>query len=109
MDRAIQITCRDFEHSPALDQTIREKAEHLYKFFDRITHCRVTVEQPHKHHHQGTLFAVKIDLGVPGNSIIVDRTHNQDHAHEDAYVAVRDAFNAAEKQLKSYVEKMKQL
>jgi len=52
--------------------------------------CRVVVEIPHKHHHQGKQFNVRIDIGVPGDEIVINRDH-----HEDVYVALRDAFDAA--------------
>jgi cold shock CspA family protein len=87
------------EHSAALETKIREHAEYLEKFADNIMSCRVVVESPHKHHHQGKLFHVSIDITVPKHEIAVNRGRDLRHAHEDPYVAVRDAFNAARKQL----------
>jgi len=57
---------------------------------------------PHKHHQQGKQFNVRIDIGVPGSEIVV----NRDHA-EDVYVALRDAFDAAKRQLEDYARKMR--
>ena len=57
---------------------------------------------PHRHSQQGKQFSVRIDIGVPGNEIVVTR----DHA-EDVYVALRDAFDAAIRQLKDYVRKLR--
>jgi ribosome-associated translation inhibitor RaiA len=59
----------------------------------------VSVEAPHKHHHKGKLYAVHIDLRVPGGEIVASREPGQDHSHEDVYVAVRDAFDAVGRQL----------
>ena len=98
----LQITIRGIEHSDALETHIREKAEKLDEFFDRIMSCRVVVEVPHKHHHQGKQFNVRLDIGVPGSEIVV----NRDHA-EDVYVALRDAFDAAKRQLEDYARKMR--
>jgi ribosomal subunit interface protein len=97
-----QITIRDIEHSDALETHIRDKVNKLDEFFDRIMSCRVVVEMPHKHHHQGKQFNVRLDIGVPGSELVV----NRDHA-EDVYIALRDAFDAAKRQLEDYARKMR--
>ena len=102
MQIPLQITIRDVEHSEALETHIRGKVEKLEEFFKSIISCRVVVEMPHKHHHQGKQFNVRIDIGVPGSEIVV----NRDHA-EDVYVALRDAFDAAKRQLEDYARKIR--
>jgi len=102
MQIPLQITVRDMEHSAELDAHIRAKVQKLDEFFDHITSCRVVVEMPHKHHHQGKQFNVRIDIGVPGSEIVVDHDH-----HEDVYVALRDAFDAAKRQLEDYARKLR--
>ena len=102
MQIPLQITIRDMEHSDALESHIREKANKLDEFFSHVMSCRVVVEMPHKHHHQGKQFNVRIDIGVPGSEIVV----NRDHA-EDVYVALRDAFDAAKRQLEDYARKLR--
>ncbi|MGA7594008.1 MAG: HPF/RaiA family ribosome-associated protein [Gallionella sp.] len=102
MQLPLQITIRDFEQSDALEAHIRVKAGKLDEFFGQIMSCRVVVEMPHKHHQQGKNYTVRIDIGVPGNEIVV----NRDHA-EDVYVALRDAFDAAKRQLEDYARKIR--
>ena len=102
MQIPLQITIRDIEHTEALETHIREKAKKLDEFFDHIMSCRVVVEVPHKHHHQGKQFNVRIDIGVPGSEIVV----NHDHA-ADVYVALRDAFDAAKRRLEDYARKIR--
>lgn len=102
MQIPLQITIRDVPHSEALETHIRDKANKLDEFFDHIMSCRVVVELPHKHHSQGKQFNVRLDIGVPGSEIVV----NRDHA-EDIYVALRDAFDAAKRQLEDYVRKIR--
>ncbi len=102
MQIPLQITIRDVEHSEALETRIRDKAKKLDEFFDHIMSCRVVVEMPHKHQHQGKQFSVRIDIGVAGGEIVV----NRDHA-EDVYVALRDAFDAAKRQLEDYARKLR--
>ncbi len=101
MQIPLQITIRDVGPSETLETHIRDKAKKLDEFFDHIMSCRVVVEVPHKHHHQGKQFNVRIDISVPGSEIVV----NRDHA-EDVYVALRDAFDAAKRQLEDYARKL---
>jgi ribosome-associated translation inhibitor RaiA/cold shock CspA family protein len=98
----LQITFRNMDPSPALEARIRGRAEELDRFFDRITSCRVIVQCRHRRHQQGKLFEVCIDLTVPGREIAVGRGNGTNHAHEDAHVAVRDAFDAARRQLEDH-------
>lgn len=96
----LQITTRDIPHSGAIEQMIREKATKLELFCDRLMSCHVVVESPQRHRHQGKLYNVRIDMAVPGTVMAVNREENL-----DIYVAVRDAFNAARRQLKSYMHR----
>jgi ribosomal subunit interface protein len=102
MQIPLQITIRDVEHSEALETHIREKAKKLDEFFNHIMSCRVVVEVPHKHHRQGKQYNVRVDIGVAGGEIAV----NRDHA-EDVYVALRDAFDVAKRQLEDYARKLR--
>lgn len=107
MQIPLQITFRHMETSDALEAKIREKASSLDRFADHIMSCRVTVEAPHQHQQQGKLFNIKVDITIPGGEIIADRHPAKHHAHEDPYVALRDAFNAARRQLEDYVRKQR--
>ena len=102
MKTPLQITFRGFEHSDALETHIREKAGKLESFFDPIISCRVVVELPHQHKNHGKAFNVRIDIGVPGNEIVVNRDE-----HEDVYVALRDGFDAAKRQLEDYGQRLR--
>ena len=72
------------------------------RFHDRITSCRVVLQAPNNHKTHGGLFETRIHMALPGHQEVnVAHTHHKDHAHEDAYVAIRDAFAAARKQLQN--------
>lgn len=103
----LQITFRNLPPSEAIEAAIREKAQKLERYFDRITSCRVVVEAPHQNHHKGKLYQLRVDITIPGHEIVVSRDHHDKHAHEDLYVAIRDAFAAAQTQLESHVGKMR--
>lgn len=106
MQIPLQITFRDMEPSDAVEAAIREKAAKLDHFYDHNMSCRVMVEAPHGHHHQGRLYQVRIDMTVPdGELLVTHEHHHKDHSHEDVYVAIRDAFNAMKRQLEDYARK----
>jgi ribosomal subunit interface protein len=101
----IQIVFQNLDPSPAIEAAIRERAEKLDRFYDRIMNCHVVVEVPHKRHRQGKLYAVRIEVSVPDDTLLVTRDPAQDHAHEDVYVSIRDAFDAMRRQLEEFARK----
>jgi len=105
MQKPIEIAFRDMEPSPALEAVVRERAEKLEKFCNEIIGCRVVIESPHKHHRKGNLYRLRIDVTVPDDEIVVKRSPDEHHSHEDPYVAVRDAFDSARRQLEDYARK----
>ena len=108
MEIPLQISFRDIPHSAAVEEKIREKMDKLEQYHDKITSCRVVVEAPHKSGHKGTLYHVRVDLTLPGEEIVVARDPKKHHAHEDAYVAIRDSFEAVRRQLKKHVRQTRE-
>jgi ribosomal subunit interface protein len=104
MQIPLQISFHDVDHSDAVEDRIREKVSKLEQYCDHITSCRVVIEAPHRHHHQGRLYNVRLDVTVPGHEFVV-KGDKGDPAHEDVYIAIRDAFDAMRRQLKAYVER----
>src|ERR687891_2879354 len=129
MNNPLQVTFRNMPPSDIIEKNIREKAAKLDAFYDRIMSCRVIVEAPHRHHHKGKAYHVRIDLTVPGGEIVINHATTQlsalkfsavkgvekelaeihkpskHAAHADVYVAIRDAFNAAGRQLQDYARR----
>jgi ribosomal subunit interface protein len=103
MQQEPRIAFRDMDVSEALEQRIRARIAELEQLCDRITSCNVVVEMHHRHKTQGRLFHIRVDLALPGRTIVVRREPGDDHAHEDAHVAVRDAFDSVRRQLDDYV------
>lgn len=102
MQLPLQITFQGIPHSDAVEQEIRKKAEKLDRFYDSIMGVRVVVESEERHHHQGKLYCVRIDLTVPGGELVVNRKMD-----EDLHVAMRDAFDAMRRQLQDYGRKQR--
>ena len=98
----MQITYRHMDSSPALDERIRDLAARLATASSHVLSGHVLIAAPHQHSHQGRLFEVHLDLHVPGRRIAVHRSSAWNRAHEDAYVALRNAFAAARRKLAEY-------
>ena len=107
MQHPLQVTFRGMEPSPAVEARVREKAQKLERYFDRIISCQVVVEAPPKHRHKGGAYSVRIDIDVPGNELVVNRPGDADHSHEDVYVAIRDAFQAATRRLEDFARRQR--
>ena len=102
MKLPIQITLRGIAHSDAVEAAIRERAAKLERFHPHVMSCRVVVEFLSKHKHQGKQFVVRLDIKVPRGEIAVTREQS-----EDAFVALRDAFDAARRGLEEHVRRQR--
>jgi cold shock CspA family protein/ribosome-associated translation inhibitor RaiA len=107
MEIPLQVTFRSTPPSKAVEAHIREKADKLDMFYNRIMGCRVVVEAPHRRHHKGKRYHVRIDMTVPGGKLVVNREPSKHIEYEDVYVAVRDAFDAARRQLQNYARRQR--
>jgi ribosomal subunit interface protein len=103
MATSVQVSFRHLDYSPFIATAVRKKAARLQRFYPRITSLRVMIEPSMRRRHQGDLYHIRIDMTVPGKEIVVKRSPSAHHAHEDVYVAIRDAFDAARRQLEDYV------
>ncbi len=97
MQIPLQISLHGIRPSDALYNAIREKAEKLDRYYERIMSCRVVLELAGRHKQQGKQFSVRVDLKVPGGEIAV--THEHD---EQIEVALREAFDAVRRKLEDY-------
>jgi ribosomal subunit interface protein len=102
MEAPLQIVVRNISHSAALEARVRENVAKLEAFHPRIMSCRVTVEELQKRRRQGRHFRVSIDIRVPGREIVASHDHD-----EDVYVALRDAFHSARRQLEDTARVMR--
>ncbi len=103
----LKVSFRQMKSSEAIERRIYQEAEKLDKLFDRIHSCDVVVSIPHRAHSQGKIFHINISLSVPGKVLAVTHEPEENHAHEDAFVAVRDAFRSMEHELSHYANKRK--
>jgi len=116
-----QVTFRGLAHSDALEADIRKRIAWLEQFYAGIVGCRVLVEMPHRHRHDGRHFHVRIEVTVPGGAPIVvshepslhgplkdveEAAHRKETeiegVHRYARVAVHQAFDAARRRLQDF-------
>ena len=125
MQIPLQISFRNMESSAAVDSRIREEVNKLGELYERIVGCRVMVEIPHRHREMGKRFGVRVYLTMPGGEIVANnepslhatrqdletevRQKDEETAapHKDVYVAIRDAFRAARRQLKEFAREQR--
>jgi cold shock CspA family protein/ribosome-associated translation inhibitor RaiA len=105
MQLPLQVSFRHMQRSEALEAAVREKAAKLDSFLDHIMSCRVVLEPAGKHHRDGNLYQVRIDLKVPDEEIVVTREPSEHSDYRDMQVALRDAFDCARRQLEDYVRR----
>jgi ribosome-associated translation inhibitor RaiA len=101
----LQITFRDLPSSAAVEAEIRERAEHLERLFDRVSSCRVIVEGRHRPQRAGKVFHLRVELTLPGKIIAIGNGLAELHPHDDVFVAVRAAFDAARRQLDHHAQR----
>ena len=101
----IEITYKGFASSDALRRRIHQEAKKLDRLFPRIIDCQVIISIPHRAQNQGKIYHVTIKLHVPGKTMVVGHEPEHNHAHEDAFVSIRDSFRAMERELVRFTRK----
>lgn len=100
METPLQVSFKNMDRSESVEMSIQKKVAKLERVYDGVTSCHVYVEAPHKHHRKGNHYEVRIEVHVPGTDLAVSNRPGDVNTHEDLHIALRDAFNAIERQLK---------
>jgi len=103
MQVPLEVYFHNVDRSEAVEAEARARAAELERFAPEIISCRVTIEAPHRHSRKGEVYRVAVDVRVPGAEIFAGREKPDNPAHEDVYLAMRDAFDAARRQLQDWV------
>jgi cold shock CspA family protein/ribosome-associated translation inhibitor RaiA len=103
----LQIAFHNLPHSDGIESAIRDGAEWLDQYYDRIMSCRVVVDRPHRHHKGGNLYHVRIDMKVPGAELVVGREPAEHIEYKDLSIMIHDAFDEARRQLADYVRRQR--
>lgn len=123
MTMPLTVTFPKTKASPWLEEEIRAKVERLHVICADILSCRVVVDIPHRRHARGNRFSLRIELAVPGEDLAITRDSNLHAAVKDSdevswakrfdveatqrdiRLVLTDAFDAAKRRLKDYVQK----
>lgn len=123
MIRPLQVTFRNMQPRPELEELIESRARWLETFDPDIIGCHVVVDAPHRHRASGHHTRVRIELALPGEDVVVSHeptlhgalkdvageAHHKDtdieEVHRYAAVAVREAFDAARRRLQDAVRR----
>jgi hypothetical protein len=98
-DVAVQLAVDGEGDRRTMERLARRKIAWLRRHFPDIRSCRVLVDVPHRRRHQGRLHRVRIGIVLHGADG-VHATRNPSLAtHEDALVAIQDAFAAVHREL----------
>lgn len=104
----VETSFKHVESTAAMESLVRERVDRLKRFHRGITACRVSVEAPHRSGNAEAVgHRVRVEVSVPGKNIVVSRDRNFPEEEYDPYTAIRAAFNAAERQLKSRAGKLR--
>jgi ribosomal subunit interface protein len=105
-----EITFRNIEHSAAAEAAIRDHIARLERIYERMTACRVWVDQRNQNLTETIPPVVHIEISVPGRKDIViahDPGHlQQKYQTPDLHNAINEAFRIAERRLTKYKDKL---
>jgi cold shock CspA family protein/ribosome-associated translation inhibitor RaiA len=97
MQTPVDIAFRRCEPSEEIRSEIAAQVQRLEKFSDRITSCHIVVNGPQT--RQG-LFHIELRIALPKHKdVVVDRWHGEAGEREHPRVAIRQAFDAAARQV----------
>jgi len=111
MQVPLEISYHNIDKSQAADEIIRAHVADLEEIYDRITSCRVRVDQRADNDNHTIPPVVGIELGIPGHKNVVV-AHEPDHLQRkfqtpDLSNAIHEAFRIAERRLQDLKETRK--
>jgi ribosome-associated translation inhibitor RaiA len=99
--RACQITFGGMLASEPTRVEVHAWLDRLHELTASMTGGQVLIEavdRGHKERH----YRVRMNLTMPTGVVVVDHDHPSNGPHEDVFVAIRNAFRAARRQLETH-------
>ena len=94
--------------SDAVRERILDEIARLERVCGRITACRVVIDKPEKSRRKGVPYQIRIHLALPGGKEVAVHPSTAGHQwNKDPMVAIRTAFDAAKRQLKTKVTRLR--
>lgn len=107
MEVPLQITYRDLDPTPGMEAAIHDKVDHLQRYHPRIQRCHVVVDAPHNSPHHAQHYRVMFNITIPGKELAAAKENHDKPEHRDFYIALRDSYEAARRQLEAERAKAK--
>ena len=107
MQVPLQIKFRHMERSATIEDRVRERCHKLQRFAEHVIRCRVIIDAPHKQQGKTGLHQATIEITLPDEEKGGVYHAEQQHAHENVDVAIREVFAAAQHQLENYVRQQR--
>ncbi len=101
MKLPLQVTFRDMAPLPSLESDIRLRVAKLERFVPELISCHVVVDASANRHRQGHIYAINVDVRVPGEELFT----GERQAHEEIAIAMREAFDAMTRRLEDYARR----
>ena len=92
-----EVTFRNLNRSGAVEEIVRRKFGKVQEIFGADS-CHVVIDSPHRHHHRGNCFNVRIDLDRYGKKYVVP--YNIVDPEQTVYGVVTEAFEVLERRLR---------
>jgi ribosome-associated translation inhibitor RaiA/cold shock CspA family protein len=110
MQIPIEIAFHNLPKSDWAENEIRNHVSRLEGIYDRLTTCRVRVDQRASNANNSIPPVVRIEMSVPGHNDIVV-AHEPDHLQRkfqtpDLHNAINEAFRIAERRLTQYKDQL---
>ncbi len=110
MQTPVEIAFHNIQQTDWAENAIREHVARLERIYDRLTTCRVRVDQRNRSENRTIPPVVHIEISVPGHKDIVV-AHEPGHLQNkfqspDLHNAINEAFRIAEQRLTKHKEKL---
>lgn len=108
LEQPLEITFRDVERTPGLEQLIYEETAKLDKVHSNLIRCRIAVEKPHEYQKSGNPYRIRLEILAPKSpEIVVTRNPGDEEMHKSLEFVLKDAFKAARRRLKKLEAKQR--
>lgn len=100
MENSFKVAFKGMDTSRAVEAEVRAWLGKLgpLTIAAGITGGQIVIEAVHLH-NQGSRHQARMELAIPGRTLLIGPDHAGNGAHEDVYVAVRNAFRALRRQM----------
>lgn len=98
----LQVTFRGFQYDKELEANLRARVAGLEPFQAHLRSCRVVIEENRARHQPVPRFSVRIELGLAGGQLVVNRADE-----EDLHAALQESFDAARYRIEEHVGRLR--